>query len=219
MQRVVLFVIKEFSYNLQKIFIFDIMIRNIILDMGGVLMQHNIPGCIARLKELTGANFPRLGMDDKGEGTELMGQFERGLVSLDDFLTQVLALCRQGTTREQVFEAWVTIHAGIPAERLNYVHQLKAQGYRLYLLSNNNDACWQDIASQYDMSVFDELFLSHWIHIIKPDAALFEYVQKRLNLNPDETVFVDDIEVNRLAAQRAVGWRTAESLEALKAML
>lgn len=195
------------------------MIHNIILDMGGVLMQHNIPGCIARLKELTGDNFPRLGMDDKGEGTELMEQFERGLVSLDDFLTQVLALCVSGTTREQVLEAWVTIHAGIPAERLEYVKQLKAQGYKLYLLSNNNDACWQDIVNHYDMSVFDELFLSHWLHLIKPDATLFEYVQNKLHLNPDETVFVDDIEVNRLAAEHAVGWHTAESLEALKAML
>lgn len=195
------------------------MIHNIILDMGGVLMQHNIPGCIARLKELTGDNFPHLGMDDKGEGTELMELFEKGLVSLDDFLTQVLALCVPGTTREQVLEAWVTIHAGIPAERLNYVHQLKEQGYKLYLLSNNNDACWQDILDHYDMSVFDELFLSHKIHIIKPDAALFEYVQSHLQLNPDETVFVDDLEANRLAAEQSVGWHTASSLDELKRLL
>lgn len=195
------------------------MIHNIILDMGGVLMQHNIPGCIARLKELTGDNFPRLGMDDKGEGTELMELFEKGLVSLDDFLTQVLALCVPGTTREQVLEAWVTIHAGIPAERLNYVHQLKEQGYKLYLLSNNNEACWQDILNHYDMSVFDELFLSHWLHIIKPDPALFEYVQSHLQLNPDETVFVDDLEANRLAAEQSVGWHTASSLDELKRLL
>ena len=195
------------------------MIRNIILDMGGVLMQHNIPGCIAHLKELTGDNFPRLGMDDKGEGTELMELFEKGLVSLDEFVSQVLTLCVPGTTREQVLEAWVTIHAGIPAERLEYVKQLKAQGYRLYLLSNNNDACWQDILDHYDMSVFDELFLSHQLHIIKPDAALFEYVQNKLQLNPDETVFVDDIEINRLAAEHSVGWHTVPSLAALKTTL
>lgn len=182
-------------------------------------MQHNIPGCIARLKELTGDNFPRLGMDDKGEGTELMELFEKGLVSLDEFVSQVLTLCVPGTTREQVLEAWVTIHAGIPAERLEYVKQLKAQGYRLYLLSNNNDACWQDILDHYDMSVFDELFLSHQLHIIKPDAALFEYVQNKLQLNPDETVFVDDIEINRLAAEHSVGWHTVPSLTALKTTL
>ena len=195
------------------------MIHNIILDMGGVLMQHNIPGCIARLKELTGDNFARLGIDDKGEGTGLMEQFERGLVSLDEFLKQVLALCLPGTTQEQVLEAWVTIHAGIPQERMAYVKQLKAQGYKLYLLSNNNDACWKDIEDHYDMSVFDDLFLSHMLHVVKPQPALFEYVQDKLHLNPDETVFVDDIEVNRLAAEQAVGWHTADSLDALKAML
>ena len=195
------------------------MIKNVILDMGGVLMQHNIPGCIARLKELTGNNFSRLGLDDKGEGTGLMEQFERGLVSLDEFLEQVLALCVPGTTREQMLEAWVTIHAGIPAERMAYVQQLKAKGYHLYLLSNNNDACWQDIVSHYDMSVFDDLFLSHLIHIVKPNPALFRYVQNRLQLNPEETVFVDDIEANRLAAEKAVGWHTAASLDDLKSIL
>lgn len=195
------------------------MIHNIILDMGGVLMQHNIPGCVARLKELTRENFPLLGMDDKGEGTGMMEQFERGLITLDEFLGEVQKLCKPSTTREQILEAWVTIHAGIPQERLNYVHQLKAQGYNLYLLSNNNDACWQDILEHYDMSVFEDVFLSHILHIIKPQPELFEYVQHKLQLVPNETIFVDDLEANRLAAEQAVGWKTVASLEELKTIL
>lgn len=195
------------------------MIHNLIFDMGGVLMQHNIPGCIDRLKQLTGENFSRLGMDDKGEGTGLMEQFEKGLISLDEFLTQVLKLCVPGTTREQVIEAWVTIHAGIPAERMEYLKQLKQQGYHLYLLSNNNDACWQDILDHYDMSVFDDVFLSHVLHMVKPNPALFEYVHHKLNLDPEQTVFVDDIEENRRAAQQATGWHTVPSVDELKQFL
>ncbi len=182
-------------------------------------MQHNIPGCIDRLKQLTGENFSRLGMDDKGEGTGLMEQFEKGLVSLNEFLAQVLKLCMPGTTREQVLEAWVTIHAGIPAERLEYLQQLKQQGYHLYLLSNNNDACWQDILDHYDMSVFDEVFLSHVLHMVKPNPALFEYVHEKLCLNPEQTVFVDDIEENRRAAQQATGWHTVGSVKELQQFL
>lgn len=195
------------------------MVQNIILDMGGVLMQHNISGCRARLKELTGNNFPRLGMDDKGEGSELMELFERGLVTLDEFLGQVQTLCKPGTTREQILEAWLMLHAGIPADRLAYVHQLKQKGYHLYLLSNNNDACWQDILNHYDMSVFEEVFLSHVLHLVKPQPEFFEYVQNKLQLNPHQTIFVDDLEANRLAAEKAVGWLTAASLDALKVML
>lgn len=195
------------------------MIHNIILDMGGVLMQHNISGCVARLKELTGENFPLLGMDDKAEGTGLMEQFERGLIGLDEFLGEVKKLCKPSTTREQILEAWVTIHAGIPTERLEYVRQLKQQGYHLYLLSNNNDACWRDILEHYDMSVFEDVFLSHILHVIKPQPELFEYVQHKLQLVPDETIFVDDLEANRLAAEQAVGWKTVASLEELKTIL
>lgn len=187
--------------------------------MGGVLMQHNIPGCIDRLQQLTGENFPRLGLDDKGEGTGLMEQFEKGLVSLDRFLKQVLTLCRPGTTREQVLDAWVTIHAGIPADRMEYLRELKQQGYHLYLLSNNNDACWQDILDHYDMSVFDDVFLSHVLHMVKPNPALFEYVQQKLNLDVEQTVFVDDLEANRLAAEQTVGWHTVASVDELKPFL
>lgn len=195
------------------------MIRNIVLDMGGVLMQHNIPGCIARLKQLTGENFSRLGMDDKAEGSGLMEQFERGLITLDKFLDEVQKLCKPDTTHKQILEAWLMLHAGIPADRWAYVQQLKQEGYHLYLLSNNNDACWQDILDHYDMSVFEDVFLSHVLHIVKPQPEFFKYVQNKLQLVPEQSVFVDDIEVNRLAAEQAVGWRTAASLEELKQIL
>lgn len=126
---------------------------------------------------------------------------------------------RLGLASYEAIEAWVTIHAGIPTERLEYVRQLKQQGYHLYLLSNNNDVCWRDILEHYDMSVFEDVFLSHILHIIKPQPELFEYVQHKLQLVPDETIFVDDLEANRLAAEQAVGWKTVASLEELKTIL
>ena len=57
----------------------------IILDMGGVLMQHNMPECIRRFQEMLGNRVMQnvLGLASNGEGIEdtLMEQYEKGEIS------------------------------------------------------------------------------------------------------------------------------------------
>lgn len=186
---------------------------NVVIDMGGVLMQHNIPGCIAKFKALMGDNFGHLGLREDGEGSDLMGRYEQGLVSTDEFVGTILKDCPAGTTREQVEDAWVTMHRGIPQERFAQLDVLLQKGYNLYLLSNSNELHWKDIETRYNPHhYFKQVFLSHEMHMTKPDAGVFEYVQARIMKAP--TIFVDDIEVNRLAGEK-MGWRTFASLDEL----
>lgn len=127
----------------------------IILDMGGVLMQHNMPECIARFTAILGEEKMKtiLGLAPNGEGTadSLMEQYERGDISTDYFVDTILEQAKQGTSREEVIAAWNTMHGGIPAERLQHIQQWKDAGHRLFLLSNNNELHWEDIFSHYDM--------------------------------------------------------------------
>ena len=115
----------------------------IILDMGGVLMKHNMPECIKRFQAMLGTRVMQnvLGLAANGEGTEdsLMEQYEKGLVSTDEFVATILQYAAQGTTREEVIAAWNAMHGGIPAERLAMVNEWKQKGHRIFLLSNNND--------------------------------------------------------------------------------
>lgn len=189
----------------------------IILDMGGVLMLHNMPECIKRFQAMLGTRVMQnvLGLASNGEGIEdtLMEQYEKGDISTDEFINTILQYASQGTTREEVIAAWNTMHGGIPFERLEQIKTWKAAGHRLFLLSNNNELHWQDIHQVYDMSVFEHCFASHLMHTSKPALAIYEAVDAHLKALGCEQPFhfVDDIAINRHVAE-ILGWVTYPTL-------
>lgn len=193
----------------------------IILDMGGVLMLHNMPECIARFTAILGEEKMQtmLGLASNGEGNadSLMEQYERGDVSTDYFVNTILEHAKEGTTRDEVIAAWNAMHGGIPAERLLHIQQWKDAGHRLFLLSNNNELHWEHILSQYDMSMMEHCFASHLMHMSKPDSRIYETVDKQLREWGCEQPFhfVDDIEINREAAEQ-LGWKTYETIYEVK---
>lgn len=190
----------------------------IVFDLGGVLMEHDIPGCIEKFKRILGDNFNRLGLgtDGEGEADALMGRYERGLVTTREYVGTILGWCIPGTSARDVEDAWNTMHAGIPLCRIEKLKQLKAEGYTLYLLSNNNELHWQDVLNRVPdfNSLFDDVFLSFREHVSKPDPKLFNILMERTGAAAEDILFVDDLRANRLAAE-AIGWRTAPSLESL----
>ncbi len=189
----------------------------IILDMGGVLMNHNMPECIARFTDILGKENMKtiLGLASNGEGTagSLMEQYERGDISTDAFIDGIMQYAVRPTTREEIIAAWNAMHGGIPAERLDLIRTWKDKGHRLFLLSNNNELHWEHILSQYDMSMFEYCFASHLMHMSKPDPRIYEFVDNQLrawNCEPPFH-FVDDILINRTTAEQ-FGWHTYETI-------
>ena len=193
----------------------------IVLDMGGVLMNHNMPECIARFTDILGEENMKtiLGLASNGEGTadSLMEQYERGDISTDAFIEGIMQHAQRTTTRQEIIDAWNAMHGGIPQERLQLIQSWKDAGHRLFLLSNNNDLHWHHILSLYDMSMFEYCFASHLMHMSKPDPRIYEAVDKQLHEWGCEQLFhfVDDIAINREAAEQ-LGWKTYETIYEVK---
>ena len=193
----------------------------IVLDMGGVIMNHNMPECIARFTDILGEEYMKtiLGLASNGEGTtdSLMEQYERGDISTDAFIDGIMQHAQRSTTRQEIIAAWNAMHGGIPQERLQLIQSWKDAGHRLFLLSNNNDLHWHHILSLYDMSMFEYCFASHLMHMSKPDPRIYEAVDKQLHEWGCEQPFhfVDDIAINREAAEQ-LGWKTYETLYEVK---
>ena len=214
-----------------------------IFDLGGVLINLNVSRCMHAFEALMGEENMRsvLGMDSNGEGRQasadsqatnnvtavsiaskqLMADFERGLISPDDFIRAVLPYCLPGTTEEQVIDAWMSMLDDLPEERLVFVDRLRAKGYPVYLLSNGNDLHFDFINRTYGLDRhFVRLFLSQKMHLSKPDKAIFEEVDRLVradNHAPEATVlFIDDIEANRLSAEHSVHWQTFASIQDLR---
>ena len=209
----------------------------IVCDLGGVLINLNVERCTSRFRELMGEENLRnaLGLDDDGEGVkavsvanrQLMADFERGLISAEDFVSEVQRFCKAGTTREAVTEAWMSMLADPPEERIVYLRALRQRGYQLYLLSNGNDLHFHYINDRYHLDeCFEQMFLSQEMHIAKPEKEIYEQVEAAIRPKRSveaeekpEVIFVDDLPQNRLAAEQTVGWKTCASLDELKRIL
>ena len=205
----------------------------IILDLGGVLMRHNMPECLARFERLLGKEQMAqvLGLQSNAEGTldSLVDKYEKGDISTDTFVDTILAHSYEGATREEVVAAWNSMHGGIPVERLQRIQQWADTGHHLYMLSNNNDLHWHHVFSHYDLSMFRHCYASHLLHLAKPDPRIYQAVdqaireQEGLQETPQlhealgdnhSFYFVDDLEANRLPAEQ-LGWSTFASLDEL----
>ncbi len=209
----------------------------IIFDLGGVLINLNVPRCMQAFSNLIGEENVRniLGMNKDGEGIaavsiasrQLMKDFERGLVTTDDFVAALLQYAPSGTTSDQIREAWFAMLEDLPQERLDYLAQLRQQGYRLYLLSNGNDLHWTYIDKLYHVSsYFEQVFLSQVMHCAKPEEEIFRRVQEAVTEDSPQTAveqqpifFIDDLPQNRQAAEHFVSWRTFPDIPSLQQFL
>lgn len=187
------------------------MIKNLLFDLGGVIMDIRRLNCVA--------SFERLGMKDAdsflGEYSQKgpFLQLEEGLINEAQFRDAVREYIDGEVTDEQIDKAFCDFLVGIPAYRLEQLRQLKKQ-YGIYMLSNTNPIMWHSrIAEEFRQEgmeredYFDGIVTSFEARSIKPDAKIFHTVVETLGIKPEETLFLDDSQKN-LDAASALGFHT-----------
>jgi HAD superfamily hydrolase (TIGR01509 family) len=123
-----------------------------------------------------------------------------------EFCQEVRRKCKGCTaTDEQIRQAWGLLLRGIPERRIDALRHL-SQRYRMLLLSNTNEVHWQLCQSQLD-GIFERVFLSYEMGMVKPDKAIFMRMIDESRLTPAETLFIDDSEANCRTAEN-MGIRT-----------
>lgn len=179
------------------------MIKNIIFDLAGVVLNLNLE---RDTKALNAAGLPDFEncLKNKELVKPLMA-YLNGLVSVEVFLKTIRPFCRPDATDEEILYAMDAVLDDIPASRLELIKQL-GEKYRVFLLSNIYDSAWQHTVREmkrqgYEVSdCFEKAFLSCEMMLAKPDPAIFKQVVKETGIVPEETVFVDDTRSNVLAA-------------------
>ena len=183
----------------------DKKIRNIVFDLGGVLVDLDFKAAINGLQEAGFANVKEqlLAFDRGG----IFQKFEVGEITADEFRAAIRENSTVTLTDEEVDGLWNAMLLEIPREKLELILELRGK-YMVYLLSNTNSIHWDYVcknAFNYRgfrvEDYFEETFLSYEMHLAKPDKAIFEKVLHDANLLPEETLFIDDSEANCKAAQ------------------
>ena len=83
----------------------------------------------------------------------------------------------------------------IQDEVIEEIKKLKTQGYKIYMLSNTNEYMYNNFINKIEY-LFDGIVLSYQIHKIKPYDSIYEYIINKYNLNPEESLFIDDKQKN-----------------------
>ena len=199
------------------------MIKAIIFDMGGVLVDLDIEDCKKVFKETLGYNDIDQIIDachQKG----IYGDLEEGTLSAEEFRSIVLAGSRPGSTPEMVDEAMSHILVGIQPYKVQMLKKL-AQEYDLYMLSNNNAICLPYSRAMFAEAgipledIFKKCFFSFEMKALKPSAAFYKAVVEQIGLPEEEMFFIDDSQRNVdgsiAAGLPAVYYEPGTDLEAL----
>ena len=84
---------------------------------------------------------------------------------------------------------------------IELVNELKARGYKLYVLSNMSKEYIDYLRTFPVFDNFDEQIVSCEVGIGKPDRRIYEYLLSHCELDPSETIFIDDRKDNVDAAE------------------
>ena len=174
--------------------------KAIIFDMGGVLVDLDLEDCKKAFKE----DLNYYAIDDildpchqKG----IVGDMEEGVITADEFRTEVLKDSRPGARPEEVDDAFMHILAGIPAYKGPLLNRL-AESYDVYILSNNNPIVAPHMPELFAgvgvdfKNLFKKTFLSYEMKALKPSYAFYKRVLEQIGRPVEELLFIDDSQKN-----------------------
>ena len=173
-------------------------IKNIIFDFGDIFINLD--------KSAPEREFTKLGMDIPLPVVNALNEsYEIGEIDTKTFLNQYQKWLPE-VSKEDIISAWNAILKDFPWERMEFLKELKQRGdYHLFLLSNTNNLHIDSVKDTVPFfkefkACFHKFYLSQEINLRKPNPEIYEYVLQKNNLNPAETLFVDDLKQNTDAA-------------------
>lgn len=186
-------------------------IKNILFDLGGVILHLNRQAAIDAFVDLGFKDVETVLRDFKQSGTFL--RFEDGSIDASTFREEIRARIGKKIPDEAIDLAWGKMTTHVDTETLQLLLQLKKH-YKTYLLSNTNpihiDLCAPKFSYEGNdgfEAFFDKCYFSYLLRICKPAPQSFLAVCSDATISPEETLFIDDSTDNLNAADK-LGFKT-----------
>ena len=178
------------------------MIKNLIFDLGGVLVSLDRKRCLDNFSQM-------LGFDDFGNYLNAYAQkgffadFENGDIDSAQFRDIVREHCtKEGVTDEMIDQAFISFLTEVSPYKVKLLLDLKEK-YNLLLLSNVNPIGWKACCDLFFKAqgvdiedVFEKLYLSYEQNASKPGTLVYEKLIADSGIVPQETLFIDDSAAN-----------------------
>jgi putative hydrolase of the HAD superfamily len=172
--------------------------KNIIFDLGDVILNIDVPVASKSFAELSGREQSEILTIFKDN--DIFRHFETG--SLDEagfrnFVRKILDF--SDLSDEAIDTAWNSLLLDLPPERVELLQKL-ATKYRLFLLSNTSSIHITQVNKILKAStgidrledLFETVFLSYEMGLMKPDTRIYQKVLDQAGIKAEETLFLDD---------------------------
>lgn len=180
-------------------------IKNIIFDWGGVLIDVTMDKFMAECNAV-GISF----RENEITGTHKAGfflEYELGKISDEELRNELHRRAGRDITDSELDRIWNTMIEKVPEKKLELLYELRNK-YNLYILSNTNGIHWDNVAPEVFRykglginDFFKKVFLSHKMHLAKPDREIYIKALAEAGIKAEETLFIDDSLINCNAAQ------------------
>ena len=186
------------------------MVKNIIFDLGAVLIDIDLDACIKTILAMD----PSIGVSMDREKYLFINAYEKGEISEEAFFTQLRDHLSGKLTVEQLQQAWNNILKKPFPLSLQFLEE--QQGQRdLYVLSNTNSAHRRGFDPLFDQdwgkgkfyTFFEKVYYSHELNMIKPSPEIYNHVLSDSQLKAEETLFIDD-NADNIASASKLGIQT-----------
>jgi len=175
-----------------------------VFDLGKVLLDFDYAIAMRRFLAHVSISFTEmLGLLSH---STLFPRYEAGLVSTDAFYNEIKAISGFRGTLEDFSAIFGDIFSEItPMVALH--SDLRDRGVRTYIFSNTNDMAIRHVRQRFPFfSRFDGYVLSYEHQCLKPEAGLYEAVERVSGLRGSDLFYLDDRPEN-VAAGVARGWQ------------
>lgn len=190
-------------------------IRAIFWDVGGVLLTN----AWDRSERMAALERFRLDEEEFNARHEMVvSSFERGKISLDEYLDRTIFYRNRPFTRDQFREYMFSLSQPMP-EVLAFARDLTATG-RYFMATINNESRELNLhrIEKYGLREIFQLFVSScFVGLRKPESGIYRLAIETTQVNPEECCFIDDRAIN-LEGAATLGMRTIQmqNLEQLR---
>ena len=163
-----------------------------VFDLGGVL---SVPMVSKKLYEQIKWKVSYDEFLDKFNNSAESIKVHKGEISTKEFFEYLKRYMNDNITLEEFKNIYVNNNEFFN-DTIETIKKLKNLGYKVYLLSNLKEIDYEKFIKHFDVSIFDEMFLSFKLDMLKPNDDIYQYVINKLNTKPENIYFFDDNKEN-----------------------
>jgi len=187
----------------------------VLFDLGGVLIELGGMGDMAIFADEEDADE----IWRRWLSCPWVRRYERGECDTRSFAAGMVEEWAMPVGPDEFLEAFIAWPKGLLPGARELMGAVREKG-RVAALSNTNEVHTTRSHNDFRLhELFDELYYSHEIGLVKPDRAAFDFAVERLGCPAERILFLDDNQINvegarnaGLVAEKTVGVEDARSV-------